>query len=291
MPKPYSLDLRQKLIDAIELNGMTKSEASTAFQISRNTIDLWLKRKASTGSLAPSSNAPVSPQRKISDLEAFRTFAQQHRYKTQTEMAELWPGEMSQRTISRALQRIGWTKKKTYGYSQRDEHKRETFIAQVSDPQAPCWIYVDESGIDERDTYGYGYAPAGERCYDLKSGRRQGRVNMIAGYPGHQLIAPFTVEGACNRIVFETWLETCLIPVLQPGDGVILDNATFHHGGRIAQLVEATGAQFIYLPPYSPDLNRIEKCWGWLKNRIRKQLPHANGLRAAIEAVLKQATS
>jgi hypothetical protein len=68
--------------------------------------------------------------------------------------------------------------------------------------------------MDERDAYGYGYAPAGERCYDLKSGRRSGRVNLIAGYRGHQLIAPFTVEGACNRTVFETWLETCLIPEL-----------------------------------------------------------------------------
>ena len=112
MPKPYSLDLRQKVIDAIELNGMTKREASIAFQISRNTIHLWLKRKASTGSLAPLSNAPVSQQRKISDLEAFRTFAEEHQHKTQAEMADLWPGEMSQRTISRALKRIGWTQKK-----------------------------------------------------------------------------------------------------------------------------------------------------------------------------------
>jgi transposase len=112
MPKPYSLDLRQKVIDAIELNGMTKREASIAFQISRNTIDLWIKRKASTGSLAPASNAPVSRRGKIGNWDAFRTFAQQHRDKTQTEMADLWPGEMSQRTISRALQRIGWTRKK-----------------------------------------------------------------------------------------------------------------------------------------------------------------------------------
>lgn len=48
---------------------------------------------------------------------------------------------------------------------------------------------------------------------------------------------------------------------------MILDNATFHHGGRIAQLIEAVGCQLIYLPPYSPDLNRIEKCWAWLQFR------------------------
>jgi len=89
----------------------------------------------------------------------------------------------------------------------------------------------------------------------------------------------------------EIWLETCLIPVLQPGEWVILDNATFHHGGRIAQLIEAKGAQVIYLPPYSPDLNRIEKCWAWLKSRIRKQRHNASSLRDAIETVLKQTAS
>jgi transposase len=112
MPKPYSLDLRQKVIDAIELDGMKKCEASLVFQVSRNTIDLWIKRKAATGSLAPNVSASAPRQRRITDWEAFRRFAEQHRHHTQTEMAEFWPGEMSQRTISRALQQINWTRKK-----------------------------------------------------------------------------------------------------------------------------------------------------------------------------------
>jgi transposase len=145
--------------------------------------------------------------------------------------------------------------------------------------------------MDERDDYGYGWSEAGERFYALKSGRRQGRINMIAGYRADQLIAPFTVEGACNRTVFETWLETCLIPVLRPGEWVIVDNATFHQGGRITQLIEAAGCQVVYLPPYSPDLNRIEKCWAWLKSRIRKLLRNSDHLRDTIEFVLKQAAS
>jgi transposase len=165
------------------------------------------------------------------------------------------------------------------------------FLAQLDNPKASHLVYVDESGMDERDNYGYGYSLAGERFYDLKSGRRQGRINMIAGYREGQLIAPFTVEGACNRTVFETWLETCLIPVLRPGEWVIVDNATFHHGGRIASLIEAAGCQLVYLPPYSPDLNRIEKCWAWLKSRVRKLLAKSDNLRDAIETVLKQAAS
>lgn len=152
-------------------------------------------------------------------------------------------------------------------------------------------MYVDEAGMDERDDYEYAWSPAGERVHGLKSGRRQGRVNMIAGYRQGQLIAPFTVEGSCNRTVFETWLETCLIPVLHPGEWVILDNATFHHGGRISELIEAKGAKVLYLPPYSPDLNRIEKCWAWLKSRVRKQRRNSTNLREAMETVLKQAAS
>jgi hypothetical protein len=64
--------------------------------------------------------------------------------------------------------------------------------------------------MDNRDEYSYGWNQRGQRFHALKSGRREGRVNMIAALCNQKLIAPFTVEGACNRTVFETWLETCL---------------------------------------------------------------------------------
>ncbi|HEY9626916.1 MAG TPA: IS630 family transposase [Coleofasciculaceae cyanobacterium] len=291
MAQPYSDDFRQKVMEAIELNGFKKSEASQMFNISRNTINLWFQRQAETGDVKPKPRQISQQKSKISDWDKFREFVKEHGDKTQSEMAVLWEGEISQRTISRALAKIGHSRKKTYGYRQRDEAKRSDFLAQLGDPQAPHLIYVDESGMDERDNYGYGYSPVGERFDDLKSGRWQGRINRIAGYRDAQLIAPFTIEGACNRSVFETWLETCLIPVLQPGEWVIVDNATFHQGGRIAQLIEEAGGKLIYLPPYSPDLNRIEKCWAWLKSRIRKLLRDSDHLRDAMEAVLKQAAS
>jgi transposase len=127
--------------------------------------------------------------------------------------------------------------------------------------------------MDNREDYSYGWNAKGKRFYALKSGIRQGRVNTIArAYCDGELFAPFTVEGSCNRTVFETCVETCLIPTLKPGQIVIADNATFHKGGRIFKLIEAAGCQLKYLPPYSPDLNKIERCWSWLKSRIRKQL-------------------
>lgn len=181
-------------------------------------------------------------------------------------------------------------KKKTYGYRERDEDRRLEFLKQLATVEPELIVYADESGMDERDDYGYGYSQQGERFYDLKSGRRNGRVNMIAALCAQQLLAPFTIEGACNRLVFEIWLETCLIPMLKPGQKLVIDNATFHRGGRIEQLVQLAGCEVWYLPPYSPDLNKIEQCWSWLKSRIRKQLEHFPTLREAMEHVLSLAS-
>ena len=112
MTTPYSYDLRQKVIQAIQQDGLKKSEASSLFRISRNTIDLWLKRQAETGDFQAKPNNPPGNGHKITDWVKFHDFVKAHGDKTQAEMAELWEGEISARTISRALQKIGFTRKK-----------------------------------------------------------------------------------------------------------------------------------------------------------------------------------
>jgi transposase len=121
MPKPYSYDFRQKVLQAIELDGLKKQEASELFNISRNTINLWLQRKAETGDVQALPNRPPGNNHKITDWEQFRAFAKTHGEKTQVEMAQLWEGDISDseallrsadRTISRALKKIGFTRKK-----------------------------------------------------------------------------------------------------------------------------------------------------------------------------------
>ena len=77
-----------------------------------------------------------------------------------------------------------------------------------------------------------------------------------------------------------------MIPYLKPGQYLILDNATLHKGGRIEELIKQAGCKILDLPPYSPDLNKIERCWSWLKSRIRKCLDQFNSLRDAIEHIL-----
>ncbi|WP_445330280.1 transposase [Tychonema sp. BBK16] len=66
--------------------------------------------------------------------------------------------------------------------------------------------------------------------------------------------------------------------------------ATFHSCGRIQELIQSAGCRLLYLPPYSPDFNKIEQCWSWLKSRIRKLKNQFDSLRDAIEVVLRLAS-
>lgn len=112
MATPYSYDLRQKVMQAIEQDGLKKSEASQLFNLSRNTINLWFQRQATTGDFSAKVNRPPGNGHKITDWDKFREFVSLNGDKTQAEMADLWDGQISARTISRALQKIGFTRKK-----------------------------------------------------------------------------------------------------------------------------------------------------------------------------------
>ena len=112
MPAPYSIDLREKVIAAID-RGEKKSQVSRMFKISRDTIDRWLNRRETTGNVQAVQGYQRGHSHRIKDWDEFRAFAQRYGDKTQSEMAQLWQqGEMSERTISRALAHIGWTRKK-----------------------------------------------------------------------------------------------------------------------------------------------------------------------------------
>jgi transposase len=128
MAKAYSYDLRQKVIQAIELDGLKKSEASELFNISRNTINLWFQLKEETGDLKEKLRQGGIKIGKITDWENFREFVSQNGDKTQAEMAQLWEGEISARTISRALQKIGFTRKKKLMATRKEMKSNERFF-------------------------------------------------------------------------------------------------------------------------------------------------------------------
>jgi transposase len=113
MASPYSDDLRQKAVDAID-RGERQSQVCQMFNISRNTLNLWLKRRQQTEEVGAIRDYRRGPQPKIADLEQFRDFAQRHGHLTQQDMAEQWCEPISDRTIGKALKRIEFTRQKRH---------------------------------------------------------------------------------------------------------------------------------------------------------------------------------
>ena len=111
MPAPYSQDLREKAIQAVE-SGRSVSEVSESFGISRSALSAWRKRFCETGSYQAITHYQKGHSQKITDWSAFKAFAEEHGEKTQAEMAQLWPEQIDGDTIGKGLNRIGFTRKK-----------------------------------------------------------------------------------------------------------------------------------------------------------------------------------
>ena len=130
-------------------------------------------------------------------------------------------------------------------------------------------VYLDETGFAPSVCRLHGWAPKGCKVRGLQSGQQRPRTSLIGGYCDHKLLAPMLFEGTCNTEVCNQWLEHMLLPDLVCGSVIVLDNATFHKSARTRQLVEQCGCQLLFLAPYSPDLNPIEKLWANLKRQWR----------------------
>jgi len=116
----------------------------------------------------------------------------------------------------------------------------------------------------------YGRAPRGER---LRVGVPHGHwktTTFVAGLRRDGLVAPWVIDGAINREAFETYVEKVLVPELRRDDVVIMDNLSSHKGAKVRAMIEAAGAQLLYLPSYSPDFNPIELAFAKLKALLRK---------------------
>lgn len=156
------------------------------------------------------------------------------------------------------------------------EEKRASYQELIKDIPPERLVYIDESGIEMSICKDRGWGRKSEKLIGKKSGKYYERTNIIAGYVNHKSIAPMVFNGSCNTKLFETWVEQFLIKELKSGQVIIMDNAAFHKSTKTRELIESVGCKIIFLPPYSPDLNPIEKFWAnmkrWIKNKISESI-------------------
>jgi transposase len=99
----------------------------------------------------------------------------------------------------------------------------------------------------------------------------------------NKVIAPFCYKGTCDQALVNFWLEQFLLPALGPGYTLVMDNAAFHKTEKTRLIVDKAQCKILFLPPYSPDLNPIEKLWARLKNIISKSISQFHSLEEAID--------
>jgi transposase len=115
----------------------------------------------------------------------------------------------------------------------------------------------------------YGRAGRGERVCEGAPGGHWHTITLLGAITLDGVLATMTIESPTDADVFLAYLEQVLCPRLLPGQIVVMDNLSAHKHARVRSLIEQTGAQLLYLPPYSPDFNPIEKCWSKIKEYLR----------------------
>ena len=192
----------------------------------------------------------------------------------------------------------GWAiaLKKTLRASEQDrvdvKARREQWSAEQTGWDPHKLVFVDESGAKTNMTRLRGRAREGARVLDCAPHGHWCTTTLLGALRLDGTSACMSVEGATDREVFHAYVRHVLVPSLRPGDIVVLDNLAAHADSRARQLIEAVGARLLFLPPYSPDFNPIEKMWSKIKAALRSAKARTTkALQVAIREALASITA
>jgi len=148
--------------------------------------------------------------------------------------------------------------------------RREDWFDGQLDLDPERLVFIDETWASTNMARKYGRALRGERLRASVPHGHWKTTTFVAGLRLSGLTAPFVLDGPINGAWFQAYVDQVLVPTLAPGDIVVMDNLGSHKGAQVRKAIEATGASLLYLPPYSPDFNPIEKAFSKLKALLRK---------------------
>jgi transposase len=165
------------------------------------------------------------------------------------------------------------SEKKSLHATERDteanRQRREAFVDRLRQTAPERLIYLDESGVSTQMTRRYARSPRGRRIHESTPEGNWKILTILGAMSLGGMIATMTIEAATDAEIFLTYLDRVLCPKLRAGDVVVMDNLSSHKVAGVRERIEAAGAELLYLPPYSPDLNPIEKAWAKLKQHLR----------------------
>jgi transposase len=153
------------------------------------------------------------------------------------------------------------------------------------------FIFTDETGFHLAMTRAYGRAARGKRVNQSVPRNHGQGVTLIGSLGLRGVLAPLSIEGAVDTVVFDAYVRQMLVAQLQPKDIVVLDNLPVHQASQVEQAVAAVKAEVLWLPAYSPDFSPLENCWSKVKTVVRGRQPRTpKELNTALAAALKAVT-
>ncbi len=148
--------------------------------------------------------------------------------------------------------------------------KREQWHGYTAAIQAERLVFLDESGVNVDMARHYGRGKGGQRVVDHVPLNTPKSTTILSSIRLNGEMATTTFQGGTTGDKFLAYLKDVLIPTLHPGDIVVMDNLRTHHMQAVKELLRHAEVEVLYLPPYSPDLNPIEKLWSKIKAILRK---------------------
>ena len=178
-------------------------------------------------------------------------------------------------------------KKKSLGATERDESARRTWREDVVlRIRRRRLIAVDEMATTISLTRLYARAPRTERAFGSVPKNHGVPTTLVAALSDDGIAAAMSLPGALTTVACEVFVAQILTPILRPGDLVLLDNLSAHKADSVRALIEATGAEALFLPPYSPDFNPIEMAFSKIKQTLRS---FGARTQEALDAAIAQA--
>ena len=148
--------------------------------------------------------------------------------------------------------------------------KRKAWNGIISGFSANNLVFLDESGCNTDMTRRYAYAQGGSRAVDSAPLSKPKNTTILSSIQLNGSLHYTTFSGGTTVEKFNQYLVNDLLPYLNPDSVLVMDNMKSHHAKAIKQLLEKAKVRYIFLPPYSPDLNPIENLWSKVKALLRK---------------------
>ena len=238
--------------------GMKAADVAAKYGVSGSWVRLLKQRRRETGEVAPRVQRHGRRGMLEPHLHTLADLIAAHPDRTLAELKDALATPASVPTVWRAVRALGLTSRPR---GSRGTRRRRPGTS----PTSCVWTKASPTIC-----FGaYGRAPRGARVHDHAPGGRWQTSTLLAALRVTGLTAPGVFDGAIDGESFRAYIEQILVPTLQPGDIVIADNLGAHKVAGIQRAIQAAGATLWYLPPYSPDLNPIERCFAKLKALVR----------------------